>query len=133
MDEQTVVASFVIPSKVARYSTFVRGSKTRRKFIEHLYHFSDFDPAVVVRLPGARETSDDILHELRSRGASNSAYVISTNKAFDRKTIPLEQAIRDICALVEGTIVVCGPKLAYYEGEVPKNRFILHRQGVGVG
>ena len=129
MDEIEIVVGFVVKSKRERYAGFLRSPKARRKFIDALYHFKDFDPAVVVELPSSLETPDGVLKELERRGAGRTCYIISTAADLDQKTLELAKAIHDVFA-VEGTIVSCVPgRLAYYEGEAPSNRFILQRKG----
>ena len=52
---------------------------------------------------------------------------MSVRDELDGVTKPLSDVIREVFAFVEGTLVCCVPgELAYYEGEAPKNRFILH-------
>jgi hypothetical protein len=46
-------------------------------------------------------------------------------------TSSLSDAIDRVFAFVDGTIISCvAGRLAYYEGEAPKNRFILHRKPI---
>lgn len=60
---------------------------------------------------------------------SRECYLVSVRSDLDQQTRDLDEAIREVYAFAEGTIVCCVPGvLAYYEGEAPKNRFILHRQ-----
>ena len=52
-----------------------------------------------------------------------------SSKDFDGTIRSLADVIRQVFAFVEGTLICCVPgKLAYYEGEAPKNRFILSRE-----
>lgn len=128
MDESEIVTGFVVWSKRERYAGFLGSAKARRKFIDALYHFNDFDPAVIVELPARLETREGVLKELQRRGAGHSCYIISADAELDRTTIELSEAVHRVFALAEGTIISCIPgRLAYYEGEAPKNRFILHR------
>lgn len=91
-----------------------------------MYHFGDFDPAVVVELPASLETREDFLRELQRRGAA--ARPISSPPI--PTSTELSVAVDKIFGLVEGTILSCIPgRLAYYEGQAPKYRFILHRVG----
>jgi hypothetical protein len=70
---------------------------------------------------------------LERRGAGPTCYIVSTDADLDRTTRDLSDAINQVFAFVEGTIISCVPgRLAYYEGEAPKNRFILHRTGGAV-
>ncbi len=70
--------------------------------------------------------------ELRRRGAGELCYIVSANTELDRTTRGLADAINRVFAFAEGTMVssVAG-RLAYYEGEAPKNRFILHSRTDG--
>jgi len=129
MDELDIVNAFVVPAKRERYVGFVSSPKARRKFIEALYHFRDFDPAVIVELPPSLETRDGVLKELQRRGAGHTCYIVSADAELDRTTSPLSDAVDRVFTLVEGTIISCvAGRLAYYEGEAPRNRFILHRK-----
>jgi hypothetical protein len=127
--EIQIARTFIVPGKRERYVEFLNSPKARSKFLEKLYHFSDFDSKYIVELSGASNSTDGLIAELRRRGATDECYVISVMKELDGVTRPLEAIIREVFGSVyEGTIVCCVPgKLAYYEGEAPKNRFILHK------
>lgn len=133
MDETEIVAGFIERSKRERYAKFLRSATARPKFVRTLYHFGDFDPAVVVELPASLETRGGVLRELQRRGAGRTCYIISADPDLDRTTTELSIAVDKIFGLVEGTLLSCIPgRLAYYEGEAPKYRFILHRVGSAV-
>lgn len=129
-DEAQLIRPFILESKRERYCGFLTSLKKREKFLEELYHFGDFNPDVTVHLAGKDETVEGILKELRARGANDSCYIISANKEIDRKTISLSDALRQVFARIEGTIIFCCQNVAYYEGEAPRNRFILHKKKV---
>lgn len=129
-DEAQLIKPFISESKRERYCGFLASPKKREKFLQELYHFGDFNPDVVVRLAGKDETAEGILKELRARGAKDICYIISTDKEIDGKTLSLLDAVQRVAAYIEGTIIFCGPKVAYYEGEAPRNRYILHNQKV---
>ena len=130
VDELQIIKRFILEKKRERYSEFVVATKKREKFLRELYHFDDFDPDVIVRLPGKSETIEEILKELRARGAKDDCYIISCDKELDRMTLPLVDALQRVFARIEGTIISCGPTVAYYEGEAPNNRFILNKRKV---
>ncbi len=133
MDEIEIVGTFIAQSKRERYAGFLGSAKGRLKFIDSLYHFNDFDPAVVVELPAGLETREGVLKELQRRGDGRSCYIISADSGLDRTTSELSDAIGRVFALVQGTIISCIlGRLAYYEGEAPKNRFILDHAGGAV-
>ena len=124
--EVQLVETFVVPTKRARYAAFVSSSKDRAKFLRGLHHFGDFEPACVVPLSGRSDSADGLVAELRRRGAADPVYLVSALRELDGQVMPLDEAIREVFAMAEGTIVCCAPgRLAYYEGEAPKNRFIL--------
>ena len=128
--ETEFVQAFIIPEKRERYIAFLRSPKRRTKFLRELHHFRDFDSMCVVPLVGANDSSDGLLSELRRRGATDDCHVISVRSDLDGATKPLADVVRLVFAAVEGTIILCLPgKLAYYEGEAPRNRFILDRRG----
>lgn len=128
MDEIHLLRNVLVPSKVERWTSFASSPKHRAKLLHALYHFSDFDPDVVVTLPQGLDNSVGVLGELRRRGAAESCRIISANRELDGATMPLADAVDRIQGSIEGTLIICGPRLAYFEGEPPKNRFILHRR-----
>lgn len=129
--EIQLVETFVIADKRERYAGFLSSPKRRKKFLNELYHFGDFVPGGKIELRGPTDTADGLLAELRRRGARGDCYVISVDKGLDGSTAPLVDVVPKVFASVEGTLICCVPgKLAYYEGEGPKNRFILARGAV---
>jgi hypothetical protein len=127
MDDVSLLRNVLVSSKIERWTTFATSQKRRRKFLEALYHFADFDPAVIVNLPPQLDNASGVLGELRRRGAAESCRVISAHPELDGLTMPLAGAVERIQGSVDGTLIICGPRLAYFEGEPPKNRCILHR------
>jgi hypothetical protein len=97
--------------------------------LEKPYHFTDFDPNCIQDLSGANNSAGGLIAELRRRGAPDDCYVMSVHKTWDGVTGPLDTIIQKVFAVFDGTIVCCIPGvLAYYEGEAPKNRFLLCRK-----
>jgi hypothetical protein len=124
--ETEFVEAFVVPQKRERYVEFLQSPKRRSKLLAELYHFTDFNPAYLVPLAGSIDSADGVISELRKRGAPANCQVISTQPELDGTAASLSDVIHKVFAFAEGTIVICGPgKLGYYEGEAPKNRFIL--------
>jgi hypothetical protein len=128
--ELEFINTFVVRPKRARYSSFVVSPRLREKFLATLHSFSDFNPRLKVTLPRRQSTSRGFLAELRRRNPAATCYLISTHADLDGTTLPLEAAINDVHGLHDGTIVVCTPTLAYYEGEW-RYRFILDSQPLG--
>jgi hypothetical protein len=126
--EIQIVKTFMMRAKRGRYVELLNSKKGRLKFLERLYHFSDFDPSCIVELSCGSDTANGLIAELRRRGAAEQCYVMSVSEDLDGSIQPIEGLIREVFASVEGTIVCCVPgSLAYYEGDGPKNRFILQR------
>jgi hypothetical protein len=126
--EVQLVRTFIVPTKRERYAGFLASPKLRPKFLGALYEFHDFDPASVVDLAGPTDSARGVIAELRRLGAPEDCYVISNNDDLDGATKPLVEVIERVFAVVDGTLICCVPgRLAYFEGEAPKNRFILHR------
>jgi len=126
--EQAFIESFVSPKKKDRYLGFVRKTKTRSKFLDKLYHFSDFDDNFVRQIDSPQQTASQILALLTSLGADSSCFVISAHAELDGQSIPLSEALEEIVGHRDGTIVSYTPgRLAYYEGEGLKQRYLLHR------
>jgi hypothetical protein len=129
VDEGLIVEAFVVRTKRERYRGVLASRRTRKKFLAELYHFDHFDPAVVVALPTSVRSAQDLLLELRSRGAGERCYIISNVSELDGTSPALSEAVDRVFGVLDGTIISCVPgSLAYYEGEAPKNRFILHRR-----
>lgn len=127
--EVQLVNTFVVRAKRQRYAAFVSSAKARPKFLRELYHFGDFDPACIIELGGSTHSAAGLIAELRRRGATDDCYVISNDDSLDGATKPLADVITQVFAFVDGSLVCCVPgRLAYFEGEAPKNRFILHRR-----
>ena len=124
------IMAFVVPQKRERYAGFLQSPKRRLRFLRELYHFSDFDPESILPISGACDTAEGLLSELRKRGAPATCQIISVRPDLDGAMKKLSETIHEVFAVAEGTIVICIPgRLAYYEGEAPKNRFILARSG----
>lgn len=125
--EEALIRAFVLRAKQDRYLSFLAKPKLRNKFLRQLYHFRDFDPRCVVQVPAAQQTASGIGRELMRRGAPHVCYVVSTNRDLDQRTLPLSDVLEEIVGADDGTLLSCvHGKLAYFEGEPPNFRFILH-------
>ena len=126
--ETELIRAFVVRRKQARYISLLDSQKGRQKFLRELDHFHDFEPAYVIPIRGGRDSVDELVDELKRRGAQNECYVISVNPELDGTTRPLREVIASVHGRIEGTLISCSPgRLGYYEGEAPKNRVILQR------
>jgi len=109
-------------------ATFLGNPKRRRKFVESLCHFRDWDPKAIVKLAPSAQTSAAVLAEVRRRGAAPEVYVLSASPSPDARSMVLRDAIGTIVGSSSGTVVSCAAgRLACFEGEEPGDRFILAR------
>ena len=116
-EEKALIQAFVLSNKQERYLV----PKQRKKFVDGLYHFDEFDRSWEVAIPPSQQTAEEIVRLLKSRGAPETCYAISTNRKIDQKRIVLYDALQRIVGGSDGTLLSCIPgKLAYFEGESPK-------------
>ena len=128
--ELAFIDTFVVRPKRARYCSLVVSPRLRPSFLATLHSFSDFDPRLKVTLPRRQNTARGYLTELRRRNPGTTCYVISTHADLDATTLPLELAVDEVHGSNDGTIIICTPTLAYYEGDC-RDRFILDSQPHG--
>ncbi len=122
--EQTLIKKFVIKDKQERYLTFLAKDKKRKKFINELYHFKDFDWKLFREIPGSENERQTVAFRVNSNKNISTCYVISTDKEYDGKLMSVDEAIESAIG-IEGTILIFGDAaIVYYEGEAPKNRYI---------
>ncbi len=114
------------PKKRERYREMFNTPRLRKKFINELAHFVDFDPKF--RLPLMSEKLDvpTIARELQKRQSRNVVLAISENPALDKQQLPLLEALQETVGRGMGTVLSCIPgRLAFVETE--DERFILER------
>ena len=93
-----------------------------------LYHFKDLDQRFISRIPAAEDSADGIEALLRSKGAPDLCYAISTDSDLDGRTVTLRAALTRIHGLGHGTLLSCVPgSLGYFEGEEIGERYVLER------
>lgn len=124
--ECALIDAFVKRSKRNRYREFVSNPRLRHKFTHSLAHFTDFDPAYRVPIPGRRIFVDNIARELQKRHSPGIVYAISEDPALDQIEWPLIEALERTVGRGMGTVLCCVPgRLALVETE--DERFILER------
>ena len=127
-EHETGLVALIAPAKRDRVASFLGNAKRRRKFVDDLWHFRDWDPQAVVRLAASAQTSAAVLAELTRRGAASEVYVVSATSKLDARSMALQDAIGTIVGSSSGTVVSCiAGRLAYFEGEEPGDRCILAR------
>jgi hypothetical protein len=126
--EESVVKAFVVPRKRDRMLSMLANPKRRRKALDALYHFRDLDDRFVVCVPPGRQTPVGIAEALRSYGAPDHCWVISTDDSLDAREMLLDEVLAAVVGYGEGNLISCiAGKLGFFEGEGPEDRCILRR------
>ena len=100
--------------------------KRRRKALNSLSHFHDWDPRWVQPLA----STADVLHSLRAAGAPDSCHLISENERLDGSDLPLADAVAAAAGYDFVSILCCVPgRLAFYyaESAAPRPLALLRR------
>ena len=120
--ESKVIENFVIESKRDRYLTFVKKSKTRKKFINELAHFS----SQLDRFDEIKKNEWNVINQKLDRlNKITDCYVISENREIDGKRMKVDQALSETIGMGMGTLIVFGnAEVVFYEGEGPSDRWI---------
>jgi hypothetical protein len=126
--EEAFVQAFIVPDKQSRYLSLLASRKRRDMFLDRLNHHLDYDPAFAVRVSPEQQTAERIETLLRKRGAPHTCHVISSKSDWDAQDLPLHDALDFVFGSSIGTVLCCIPgRLAYYEAEDIRGRFILSR------
>lgn len=126
--EAAFIRAFIIPTKRERFVELLGKPRRRWGIVGTLYHFGDFDPRFISRVPAVQDSEEKIEALLRSKGAPDLCYAISTDAALDGRTVGLREALTQIHGLGHGTLLSCVPgSLGYFEGEEIGARYVLER------
>jgi hypothetical protein len=126
--ERALVESFIHSTKRKRWLELLLTTKGRRKLRASLAHCADFDPATIVALKSNQQHASSLFDLLTSWGAPSTCYLISENGEWDAMEMNLKSALKQVIGYGFGTIISCQPgALAYFEGEGPRQRFVLRK------
>jgi hypothetical protein len=126
--EEALIRAFIVPERRSRYIALLATSKKRTKLLGTFYHLHDLDPRYVHRIDSGLQNANWIYDTLRKRGAPERCYVMSASSELDGQETELRPALEEIVGYYDGTFVSCLPgRLGYFEGEEPKERYILER------
>lgn len=95
-NEQALIAAFVKRGKRDRYREMLSSPRLRRRFIDLLAHFADFDPGYRLPFDSNKLFADNIARELQKRHSPNIVFVISEDPALDQRELPLVETLRRI-------------------------------------
>lgn len=90
--EAALIRAFIIPTKRERLVELLAKPKRRQDVLNTLYHFAGLDPRFISRIHGAESSAEGIEALLRSKGAPDLCYAISTDSELDGRTVPLREA-----------------------------------------
>ena len=119
-DELATIAAFVVSERQERVRlVLARGEVNDSDWA----HNPPLRESAMWQLPSGW-SADDLLAELRRRGASATATGIIGQLAG--QTLPLDQAVRTVFAAWYGDLLSLVPgRLAYYDGEWKNARYLL--------
>ena len=124
--EAEFVRAFVDPDRRERWLELLVNPKKRRTITASLAHKAPFRVDRVVGIRPGDQHAPKIEDILRSKGAPSTCHVISEDRDLDGREMDLHDVLIEIVGHGMGTILSCVPgKLAFYEGESMKDRFIL--------
>ncbi len=120
--ETSFVNAFIAPNRRERYLFMLPDTKRRQRLLDQLYHCKDIDPDVAFE----PQSNSPIVEELKSMGAPNSCYVISTDATHDGNELPLATVFNEYIS-GNAMLIACVPgTLGCYVDEYGHTT-ILHR------
>ena len=124
--ERMFVRSFVVERKQQR---FLECLAEERKSFEVVHSLADqrhLDARFMMRIPRREQTVERIVSLLHARGAPREAYLLCMLKDSEGVSLPLQVAVERLYGAGVGGMISCLPgRLAYWEGEMLRERFIL--------
>ena len=120
------LAQFLKAERQDRFRQLLRSERGRTKLRASLAHFRDLDAAVCQAIVPSMHWPANMEAILGQRGAPAVSYAISEDDQIDGMLLPLREALDSIIGRGSGTLLSCIPgRLGYFEGEGPKDRWIL--------
>jgi hypothetical protein len=127
--EAGFVATFVLPECQARWLEFLSKPKRRNAFLHRLADDRDFESRFRVPISPAHQTPELVAAQLEKLHAPRVCHLISEQSEVDGRDMDLLEALELVIGCGLGTVISCLPgELAYYEGEMPRDRYVLHRK-----
>ena len=125
-----LIRAFVAPDRQERLLGLLQSARGRAKLRAGLAHFAALDARNAVRIPAGEQSPESIARLLRQRGAPATCVLLAEDGALDGQELGLEDALRQIVGYGMGAFVSCVPGLlGYFEGEGPRERWLLSRAG----
>ena len=125
-----LIRAFVAPERQERLLGLLQSPRGRDKVRAGLAHFAALDARYAVQIPAGEQSPESIVRLLRQRGAPATCVLLAEDDALDGQELGLEDALRQIVGRGMGAFVSCVPgQLGYFEGEGPRERWLLSRAG----
>jgi hypothetical protein len=128
---EAVISAFIKPERAPRYLALLSKRDGRAKLRAKLAHLADLDPRFARSVAGADATPEALERLLQAQGAPSVCYCLSENSELDNRELSLGDALRQVVGYGMGTFLSCLPgRLAYFEGEGPRERYLVRRAAV---
>jgi len=122
--EEATIRAFFNPQRRLRWLESLASPKRRCKILDKLNHCRDLDHRFATKV----SSKIDVVSVLKSHGAHESCYILSSTLGLDGRQMELSEAISQTELAGWGTIISCIPgQLAYYYGECGELRVLLTR------
>ena len=122
--EEATICSFFNPQRRSRWLESLASPKRRCTILDKLNHCRDLDHRFATQL----SSKTDVVSVLKSHGAPESCYVLSSTLGLDGRQLELSEAISQTELAGWGTIISCIPgQLAYYYDKCGELRVLLIR------
>jgi hypothetical protein len=130
-NEEAILRAFVAPNRRDRMLTLFAHPKARKKALDRLNHFCDWNPRCVQQIaPSA--SLETIAAQLRACGASERCRLISDNPGLDGRDMALEDALTAADTASFASLLCCRPSVvAFFFDETwkPRIRTLLRLPG----
>jgi len=127
--EQEFVRAFIAKGRQERCAFLLSHPTRRQKFRDALPHFKWLDERFAHPIaPKVAHTAAELVSLLRSKGAGQTVWVISEDKAIDGREMNLDDAMSQIWGAQKGNVLSCIPgKLAFFKDEeMHSERLLQH-------
>jgi len=119
--------TFIVPEKRDRYLELLDSERGRKKLVWGFHRCKDLDMRFASLIPLNQQTAESIERILKSKGASDKCYVMSSDYELDAQEMLLSEALQKTVGR-GGTFISCiAGKSSYFEFDEPSKRYILEK------
>jgi hypothetical protein len=128
--ERLFIATFVDPSRRQRWAEFLGNKGRRELFLTRLADSRDLIRSLMRPIEPSAKNAKQIIDQLNRWRIPDHCHIISQCKELDGCEMPVKEAINEVFGIGLGSVVSCLPgKIAYYDGEMPKDKWLLVAHG----